>query len=253
MIKFLIIFLFIISTLEAREVGQTEITTEEGIEVYQKDKFYLLKKNVEIDSDNFKLKAQNVKAYFEKDLYDITDIYSTGDVILTSNEGLKAIGEKIDFNVKSEDIYIEGKGSFLKTKDFEMQSDGSIKVNNSTGNFSVIGKNAKIITTDTIINGEKINGNYININDVNEVQKLKVVDEKQINIKTETLDMYALKADYDKQKDIIELFENVKIFRGTELITGDYAKINTIDESYKISSKKTKKVKVLLNQSASNE
>ena len=58
--------------------------------------------------------------------------------------------------------------------------------------------------------------------------------------------MYALKAEYDKKNNIIELFDNVKIFRNEELITGDYAKINTLDESYKITSKKTKKVKVLL-------
>ena len=40
--------------------------------------------------------------------------------------------------------------------------------------------------------------------------------------------------------------ENVKIFRGGELITGDYAKINTVDESYYVTSDDTKKVKVLL-------
>ena len=32
----------------ARDVGQTEITTEDGIEVFQDEKYYLLKKNVEI-------------------------------------------------------------------------------------------------------------------------------------------------------------------------------------------------------------
>ena len=66
--KIIIIYFFLfLSILQARELGQTEITTEEGIEVYQKEKYYLLKKNVEIESDNFKLTAQIVKAYFDKD------------------------------------------------------------------------------------------------------------------------------------------------------------------------------------------
>ena len=40
-----IIMLFILSLpLQAREIGETEITTEDGIEVYQNEKFYLLKK-----------------------------------------------------------------------------------------------------------------------------------------------------------------------------------------------------------------
>ena len=50
--KIIIIFCFIfLPILQARELGQTEITTEGGIEVYQKEKYYLLKKNVEIETD----------------------------------------------------------------------------------------------------------------------------------------------------------------------------------------------------------
>ena len=51
--------------VHARDIGQTEITTEEGIEVFQNEKFYLLKKNVIIESDSFELSADNVKANFE--------------------------------------------------------------------------------------------------------------------------------------------------------------------------------------------
>ena len=79
MIKLLIIFCFFTTILNARDVGQTEITTEEGIEVYQKEKYYLLKVNVEIKSDNFNLTADHVKAFFDKDLYDITNIHSKGN------------------------------------------------------------------------------------------------------------------------------------------------------------------------------
>ena len=44
MIKLLIIILFFSSSILSREVGQTEITTDEVIEVFQKEKYYLLKK-----------------------------------------------------------------------------------------------------------------------------------------------------------------------------------------------------------------
>ena len=40
MIKLLIIILFFSSSILSREVGQTEITTDEGIEVFQKEKYY---------------------------------------------------------------------------------------------------------------------------------------------------------------------------------------------------------------------
>ena len=40
--------------------------------------------------------------------------------------------------------------------------------------------------------------------------------------------------------------EEVKDIRNTEVITGDYAHVNTLDESYKVVSKENKKVKVLI-------
>ena len=77
---------------------------------------------------------------------------------------------------------------------------------------------------------------------------LYVEDDEIANIKLSNLDMYALRVDYNKVKDTVELFEKVKILKNNEFIEGDYAKINIIDESYKVTSKKSDKVKVLLNQ-----
>ena len=169
-----------------------------------------------------------------------------GDVVLISSKGVEAKGKKIDFNIKNEDIYIEGENSFLNNKDFEMKSNQSIKVNNLTGKFKLIGLNSQITTSDTIIIGSIIDGIYINVNGENVVQTLHAEDKTQVNIKTKTLNMFSKKADFDRENDIIELFENVKIFREEELITGDYARINTVDESYYVTSNTTKKVKVLL-------
>ena len=59
-----IIILLISVNLNSREIGETEITTEDGIEVFQNEKFYLLKQNVKIESDNFTLNADEVKINF---------------------------------------------------------------------------------------------------------------------------------------------------------------------------------------------
>ena len=93
-----------------------------------------------------------------------------------------------------------------------------------------------------------IKGKFSQIENINEVELLYVEDKTQINIKTETLDMYALSANYDKKINIIELFDNVKIIRDNESILGDYAKINTLTESYKVTSKESGKVKALLDK-----
>jgi len=247
--KFLTIIIILCSFQTiGREAGQTEITTEEGIEVFQKEKYYLLKKNVKITSDQFELNADLVKAYFDEGLYDIEKIYSNGNVILTSSKGIRALGEKIDFDIKKEDIKIYGKNSLLITNELKMTSDGSIKVNNLTGLFTIKGVNSTLNNNEVNITGYLIDGKFTKIEKVNEVENLYVEDKTEINIKTETLDMYSLKADYDKKNNIIELFNKVRIYRDSETITGDYAKINTLDESYKVTSKESERVKVLLKE-----
>jgi len=252
--KFLIIIIIFLSTqVFARELGQTEITTDEGIEVFKQEKYYLLKKNVEIISDEFKLNADLVKAFFNEGLYDVIRIDSTGNVILKSKRGIKAMGERVDFNVKDEDIKIYGNKSLLITNEMEMKSDGFIKVNNMSGLFSLEGENNTLKNQDVYISGYFINGSFIKFEEINEIENLFVEDQIEINIKTETLDMYSLKAKYNKKNNIIELFENVKIIRDNESIEGDYAIINTLTESYKVTSTNANKVKVLLKEKEEDE
>ncbi len=246
----IVIFLLFCLSVSAREVGQTEITTSGGIEVFKQEKYYLLKDNVEIVSDEIELKADLVKAFFEKDLYDLVQINSQGNVSFKSNKNIIGKGKKININVKTEDIYIEGEKSLLVNNEIEMKSDGFIEVNNSNGKFKLNGPNSRLLGDNIDIKGSLIEGIFININNVNEVQEMYVEDNSGVNIQTETLNMFSQKAKYNKKEDIIELFDNVKIIRNNESVTGDYAKINTVNESYKVTSNDTKKVKIILNETA---
>ena len=248
--KNLFIFAFVILIISnkviTREIGQTEITTEDGIEVFQIEKYYLLKKNVKIISDNFELSADQVKAYFEKDLYDIIKIESEGSVELISSKGLIAKGEKINFSTKNEDIVVLGKKSSLIYNAIDMFSNEQIKVNNQSGKFNLRGKNSMLKSNNIQIYGSLITGKYIKVDETNEIETLNVQDEDQSNIITDTSNMFARKAIYDKNKNIIELFENVKIIRGGEIVTGDYAEMDTLNEAYKIKSNNNNKVKALI-------
>ena len=247
--KILSIILILISkNLIALDANQTEITTDEGIEIFQEEKYYLLKKNVEIISNNFTLSADIVKAYFDKDLYDIIKIESLENVTLSSQNGIIAKGQKIFFFIKEEKIFIEGVNSSLINNDMQMFSDVSIEINNYTGEFKLRGDNSKLINNDLNIRGSIIDGFFVNNNDINEINSLYVQDENEINIKTSKINMYAKKSNYSKENNLIELFENVKIIRSNETIIGDYAKINILNESIKVTSDKTSnKVKILLN------
>ena len=159
-VKVIIIFLISI-TLNAREIGETEITTEDGIEVFQNEKFYLLKQNVKIESDNFTLSADEVKINFNKNLYDITELDAYGSVDFYSKIfETKGKGNFLNFEVNIEKIKVEGEGSELITKDVKMFSNGFIEVSNLNGNFLLKGINSKLVNENTIIIAENINGKF---------------------------------------------------------------------------------------------
>ena len=233
--------------ITAREIGETEITTEDGIEVFQDKKYYLLKKNVKILSDNFKLNANDVKINFDKNLYDITKINANGEVYFVSSKfGLNSTSESLKFEVLTEKLKVEGKNSELITKDIEMYSDGFIEVSNLNGNFKLEGPNSKLINESIFIRAENIEGIFSNIGDQKEVTFLNVTDKKLSYVKNNNTEMYAKKINFDSKTSIIELMNNVIIIRDGEKITGDYGTLDTNNNSYKIKSNNNNKVKVVI-------
>ena len=250
MIKLIIFFLIVFLNCKysfGRNIGETEITTEDGIEVFQEEKYYLLKKNVEIVSDEFELNGELVKIYFEKDLYDIQELFASTDVNFISKAyNIKGKGETLIFNIQNEQINVTGMESELFLETADMFSDGSITVNNIAGSFSIKGPNSKLITDEIFITGFVINGILVYKNGTRTISNLEVQDENLLNIVTEDTEMFSKKAFYDEEKSIIELFDNVKIIRGSEIITGDYGVLNTDKNAYKVSSKNSNKVKALI-------
>jgi len=246
---FYLIFIFVSWNLLARNIGETEITTDEGIEVFQNEKFYLLKKNVQIISDTFSLSGDEVKVFFNKDLYDITNIYADGKVILNADaNGINATGNSMEIFLINEKILVSGLNSKLYLENIVMLSDGKIEVSNKDGIFVITGPNSFMSSGDINITGENINGQFSTIDENREVIKLKVEDKKISNIKTNNIDMYANKAVYNKKNSIIELFENVKVIRGNEIITGDYGSLDTDTNSYKVKSNNSNKVKIIITE-----
>ena len=245
-----IFFIFIVlytTKLIAREQGQTEITTEDGVEVYQDEKYYLLKQNVKIVSDNFILNADNVKIDFDKNLYDIISLNANGNVKFNSSEfDMRGSGEKLELVISLQDLTIEGNNSILVTQDLEMQSNGSIKINNLNGSFFLNGSNSKLISDNILIKAEFIDGLFSNELDQKEISVLKVKDQKISYIKNNDTEMYAKKINFDNKTSIIELIDNVSIIRDGEKITGDYGTLDTENNSYKIKSNDKTKVMVII-------
>jgi len=239
--------LFFSISVFARVDGETEITTEDGIEVFQNEKFYLLKKNVKIESDDFILNANDVKVNFDKNLYDIIVIHAKEDVDFNSPKiGIKGNGEFLIYEIKNQKLTIEGQKSKLISKDVKMFSDGFIKVNNQNGNFTLMGLNSKLINENILIRARSIDGIFTDMDDKKEITFLNVFDEEISYVKNNDTEMYAKKINYNNETSTIELIDNVTIIRNEEKITGDYGTLDTRNNSYKIKSNNQGKVKVII-------
>ena len=244
----LLLFIFFSQkTALTRDSGETEITTEDGIEVFQKEKYYLLKKNVEILSDELELYGQIVKIYFEEGLYDIIELIANENVSFTSKQyNIDGKGDRVQFNIKNQKIFITGSKSELYLENTKMFSDGKITVDNLNGSFLIKGPNSTLISDNINITGSKINGSFQIIDGKRDIADLIVEDEKKLNIKTDNITMFSKKAVYNKKKSTIELFEDVEINRNNEIITGDYGILDTKKNSYKVSSNNSNKVKAII-------
>ena len=245
-LKLIIVILFSISA-NAREEGETEITTQDGIEVYQNEKFYLLKKNVKIKSDSFNLNADNVRVDFDESLYDITELEAKGNVNFISQQfKMNGSGEKLNFKVLIEELKVEGVDSELITENVKMHSDGYVKVNNNNGNFTLKGENSRLINENILIIAESIEGIFSKNKDNQEITFLDVFDNKISYVKNNDIEMYAKKILFDNKSSLIELLDDVTIIRDGEKITGDYGTLDTKNNSYKIKSNNETKVRVII-------
>ncbi len=246
--SFILCFLlFLITEAIAREVGETEITTEDGIEVFQDEKYYLLKKNVKIVSDGFTLTGDEIKIFFGKDLYDITIINASGNVGLVAPiYNINASGENLIFSQSNQEIHIIGEKSVLLSPDADMYSDGEIKVDNINGNFLIRGPKSSLKADDIYIEGESIDGVFSEVEDTKDIEVLNVNDNEIAFIMTSNTDMFAKNINYDRTTSLIELRNDVRIERDGEKITGDYGTLDTKTNSYKVKSNKKNKVKVII-------
>ena len=138
--KYIIFILLLISNfLYAEEIRNktTIITTDGGIKVYQNEKYYDLLDNVKIDSKDFDLTANNVLAYYDADLYDLTKIIAKKDAeIITSEGAIIKINPDIIISIEKMKSIKESIQVFLKKND-SIGVPEFKEINNLTRKFAI--------------------------------------------------------------------------------------------------------------------
>ena len=87
---------------------------------------------------------------------------------------------------------------------------------------------------------------FFKVNDETVVKNVEAEDPKTVFIQNKEMKSYSKSAIYSKENEVLELFDNVKIIKGQEITTGDYANINILTNNYTIKSVDNK-VQLLIN------
>ena len=227
-------------SLYANEKNNSELVVEadKSIEFYEKEKYYLASGNAIASKDGITLKANTIKAFFDKKKK-INKIIANGNASILK-EGIIAKAGKVKYDFKNQFIVLtkntpsfRSKEIFIKTKEI-LSFNNLKKLATGKGEVQVTLKSGIKIYSDHLI------ANFNNLN--NSSKKAKAKGNVIIITKNErTSSNFAF---FDKKTNLIKLKENVIITRNNSKITGELGVTNLKTGITKISgNKKNRRVK----------
>ena len=234
------LFVLLSLTLYAKEKSNSELIVEadNSIEFYEKEKYYLASGNAIASKDGITLKANTIRAFFDKKKK-INKVIANGNASILK-DGMIAKAGKVRYNFKNQFIILTKKTQsfkseeiFIKTKEV-LSFDNSKKIAIGKGKVQVTLKNGIKIYTDELI------ANFNNSN--NSLTKANAKGNVIIVTKNEKASSNL--AFFDKKTNLIKLKENVIITRNNSKITGELGITNLKTGVTKISgNKKNRRVK----------
>ena len=231
------LFFLLNSTLYANEKNNSELIVEadNSIEFYEKEKYYLATGNAIASKDGIILKANTIKAFFNKK-NKINKVVAYGNASITKGSILAKAGH-VKYNFKNQFIILtkntpsfKSEEIFIKSKEI-LSFDNSKKIAKGRGKVELTLKNGiRIFTDELIANFSKLN---------NSLTKAKAKGNVVIVTKNErSSSSYAV---FDKKTNLITLKENVIIKRNNSNISGEIGITNLKTGITKISGGNKKK------------
>ena len=205
-----------------------EIFAEEGIEWDQNKKKYIASGKAVAKKGLLTVKSDKLEAaYVEKkdSENEITRLIAKGNVFIKNDITEIVGGKNALYDLKKEYFLVQGKNLKLTSNDDELTANSKIefwKIKNiavATGNAKAYKEKKYTISADKLIWHliETKNGDY---------EVIKILAYENVILKTNNEIAYSNKALYNKTDEICKLFGNVKLNKGENFLTGEYAEMN---------------------------
>ncbi len=238
---YLFITVFVFENTFASENNSLIVEADTSIEYFEKERYYLASGNALASKNGVTLRADKIKAFFDKNKDDnqIKVIFGLGNVKISKNKIL-AEGNHVVYDLYNETIKFTNGNQFFKTEDIFIESNKNLSYDNKT--FTAKGKgNVKIILKkNTKIFADEV----VALFDRNDNLLQEATGRGNIEIYTKSSKSFAQKARYNRKSNIIFLEENVRIFQDNLSIIGQSGLTNLSTGVSKIlGNKKKQRVK----------
>ena len=255
---FSLFFFFLFTYTVFAEKKSNELNTErkvesdESLEWFEKEKYYLAKGNVILTKDGLRLNASKVRDNYQEDNGEnvLKIIIANGDVVLTKGK-IKATGEFMRYNVKDKIAFISGNFQTFTSPSGYIESTKKLIFNDNTNKAQAIGKVKIILKNNTKIFADRVNADFTG--KAKSLQKAiakgNVMIENYIDGKKSLADIGI----YDSNKEIIELKGNVKIINKGSVIMGSQGINNIKTGISKITGNTKQRVKGTFSPKKNNE
>ena len=235
-----------------------EITAENGIEWHKNEKKYIASGNAIAKQGDLIVTSDRLEAYYknsDKNEENIDVIKAIGNVRIKNKNAFIEGGENASYFLGKEYFIINGENIKLKSKENKLFADKKIEFWRSeniavaTGNAIAKKKNEYTIRANRL-------AWYLEILGKEEDYTIKkIIGFKNVKIESENEIAFSDKALYNNNTELCKLFGNVKLKRGNNFLTGDYAEVNLktgisklLPNPTNLMSNTEKKVKALISK-----
>ena len=235
-----------------------EISADDGIEWHKNERKYIALGNARAQQGDLVVNSDKLEAYYlssNQNDDNIHTIKALGNVKIKNKSAIIKGGEKASYILDKEYFIINGKNLTLNSKEDNLSANRKIEFWKSeniavaTGNAVAKKKNEYTISANKL-------AWYLDLIDDKEDYKIKkIIGFENVKIESENEIAFSDKALYNGSTELCKLFGNVRLKRGNNFLTGDYAEVNLktgisklLPNPNSILSNTEKKVKALISK-----
>ena len=213
-----------------------EISAEDGIEWHKNKKKYIAKGNAKARKADLLVTSNVLEAIYEDNNdteSEITVLKAKGNVFIKNQKAQIQGGKKARYNLKKEYFIVNGKKLELISNEDRLTSNSTIEFWKNENIAIATGKAKAHKNNKYSIFADKLVWHLIDDKEIGNKEKegqgyqiKRILAYKNVVIETNNEIAYSNKALYNEISGICKLFGKVKLKKGDNFLTGEYAEMN---------------------------